>query len=113
MGAVYRAEDTTLHHTVALKFVTESVAHNPKVYERLRREACTASARLSRQRLPVKWNPVENNMSRNGNCQGVDACRKPDGAETTAEARFSGGPRPQIRQAIEIATGRGRPAPNL
>jgi serine/threonine protein kinase/tetratricopeptide (TPR) repeat protein len=44
MGAVYRAEDTTLHRTVALKFVTESVAHSPKVYERLRREACTASA---------------------------------------------------------------------
>lgn len=44
MGAVYRAEDNTLHRTVALKFITEAVAHSPKVYERLRREACTASA---------------------------------------------------------------------
>jgi serine/threonine-protein kinase len=44
MGTVYRAEDTTLHRTVALKFVTKSVVHSPNVSERLRREACAASA---------------------------------------------------------------------
>src|ERR1700740_13503 len=44
MGAVYRAEDTTLHRTVALKFLRESVGHTDKVHERLKREARTASA---------------------------------------------------------------------
>jgi serine/threonine protein kinase len=44
IGAVYRAEDTSLHRTVALKFLPESVAHTEKIYECLKREACTASA---------------------------------------------------------------------
>ena len=44
MGVVYRAEDTTLHRTVALKFISDQPTSNPKVYERLRREARTASA---------------------------------------------------------------------
>lgn len=44
MGAVYRAEDTTLHRPVALKFLPESIAHTEKVGERLKQEARTASA---------------------------------------------------------------------
>jgi serine/threonine protein kinase/tetratricopeptide (TPR) repeat protein len=44
MGVVYRAEDTTLHRTVALKFISEQSPKNLKVNERLRHEARTASA---------------------------------------------------------------------
>jgi eukaryotic-like serine/threonine-protein kinase len=44
MGAVFRAEDTTLHRTVALKFLPERRGSDPKVHERLREEARTASA---------------------------------------------------------------------
>jgi tetratricopeptide (TPR) repeat protein/predicted Ser/Thr protein kinase len=44
MGLVYRAEDTTLHRPVALKFITESRVHRTKANEKLRREARAASA---------------------------------------------------------------------
>jgi serine/threonine protein kinase len=44
MGVVYRAEDTTLQRPVALKFMTEPRVHRAKANEKLRREACAASA---------------------------------------------------------------------
>ena len=44
MGVVYEAEDIRLKRRVALKFLPDNLAHDPRALQRFKREACAASS---------------------------------------------------------------------
>jgi len=95
MGVVYKAEDSKLKRSVALKFLPADLTRDPKAKERFVREAQTASA-LDHPNICTIYEIDETDDGRTFICM---ACYRGD----TLRARIERGPL-SLEHAVEIAT---------
>lgn len=63
MGEVYKARDTRLDRTVAVKILSSEIASFPELRERFEREARTVASRVSCERVLVAGGRVSANRN--------------------------------------------------